>query len=188
MFSFGDGWSLVEAKFSTALDVEEVLSGVGGDQLHVMVADVNKCPLTLSTQVHTGLCFGSAGLADWFRRAYFSCQSFSSSVEACCRFLGATVALYVPWCRYLEPLTDVKPQLCADNLKCSAPVSRCPSLVLLGSLLSMFVRVGQDVSPGKCVLLSTSKSVRKAMKLWDISGGGTFWKVPVGCQGSWRSS
>ena len=38
--------------------------------------------------------------------------------------------------------------------------------------------VGQDVSPGKCVLLSTSKSVRKAMKLWDISGDG-FWKVQL---------
>ena len=34
--------------------------------------------------------------------------------------------------------------------------------------------VGQDVSPGKCVLLGTSKSVRKAMKLWDISGDGRF--------------
>ena len=30
------------AWFSTALDIEEVLSGTGGDQLHVMVADVIK--------------------------------------------------------------------------------------------------------------------------------------------------
>ena len=52
-----------------------------------------------------------------------------------------------------------------------------PSLVLLGSLLNM--SVGQDVFPGKCVLLSTSKSVRKAMTLWDISGDGSFWKVPL---------
>ena len=35
------------------------------------------------------------------------------------------------------------------------------------------------MSPGKCVLLSTSKSVRKAMKLWDISGDGGFWKVQL---------
>ena len=35
------------------------------------------------------------------------------------------------------------------------------------------------MSPGKCVLLSTSKSVRKAMKLWDISGEGGFWKVQL---------
>ena len=30
------------------------------------------------------------------------------------------VALYVPWCRHLESMPDVKPQLYADNLKCSA--------------------------------------------------------------------
>ena len=30
----------VEAWFSSALDIEEVLSGAGDDQLHVMVADV----------------------------------------------------------------------------------------------------------------------------------------------------
>ena len=40
VFSLGHGLSSVEAWFSTALDIEEVLSGVGGDQLHVMVADV----------------------------------------------------------------------------------------------------------------------------------------------------
>ena len=39
--------------------------------------------------------------------------------------------------------------------------------------------VGQDVSPGKCVVLSSSKSVRKAMKLWDISGDCGFWKVQL---------
>ena len=32
-FSLGDGLSSVKAWFSTALDIEEVLSGVGGDQL-----------------------------------------------------------------------------------------------------------------------------------------------------------
>ena len=43
---------------------------------------------------------------------------------------------------------------------------------------AQYVRsVGQDVSPGKCVLLSISKSVRKTMKLWGISGDGGFWKV-----------
>ena len=42
VFSLGDGLSSVEAWFSTALEIEEVLSGTGGDQLHVMVADVIK--------------------------------------------------------------------------------------------------------------------------------------------------
>ena len=35
------------------------------------------------------------------------------------------------------------------------------------------------MSPGKCVLLGTSKSVRRAMTLWDISGDGKFWKVQL---------
>ena len=42
VFTLGNGLSSVEAWFSTALDVEEVASGTGGDQLHVMVADVIK--------------------------------------------------------------------------------------------------------------------------------------------------
>ena len=39
VYSLGNGLSSVEARFSTALDIEDVLSGTGGDQLHVMVAD-----------------------------------------------------------------------------------------------------------------------------------------------------
>ena len=46
--------------------------------------------------------------------------------------------------------------------------------------------VGQDVSPCKCVLLSTSQSVREVMKLWDISG--EFLEGSAGCQGSWWTS
>ena len=42
VYSLGRGLSSVEAWFSTALDIEDVLSGTGGDQLHVMVADVIK--------------------------------------------------------------------------------------------------------------------------------------------------
>ena len=64
------------------------------------------------------------------------------------------------------------------GLKCSA---QCPN-ALFGAarFIAQYVRsVGQDVSPGKCVLLSTSKSVRKAVKLWDISGDGGFRKVQL---------
>ena len=86
------------------------------------------------------------------------------------------VALYVPWCRHLESLPDVKPQLYADNLKCSA--ERLGALFGPARFTAQYVRsVGQDVSPGKCVLHSISKSVRKTMKLWGISGDGGFWKV-----------
>ena len=75
-------------------------------------------------------------------------------------------------------MPDVKPQLYADNLKCSAERPR--ALSESARFTAQYVRsVGQDVSPGKCVLLSTSKSVRKAMKLWDISGDGGFWIVQL---------
>ena len=84
------------------------------------------------------------------------------------------VALYVTWCRHLDSLPDVKPQLYADNLNCSGERPRALFVT------AQYMRsVGQDVSLGKCVLLSTSKSVRKAMKLWDISGDGGFWKVQL---------
>ena len=88
------------------------------------------------------------------------------------------VALYFPWCRHLESMLDVKPQLYADNLKCSAELPG--ALFDSARFTAQYVRsVGQDVSPGKCVLLNTSKSVRKAVKLWDISGDDSFWKVQL---------
>ena len=52
-------------------------------------------------------------------------------------------------------------------------------LSLLISLLSMSGWLVKMFLAGKCVLLSTSKTVRRAMKLWDISGDGSFWKVQL---------
>ena len=88
------------------------------------------------------------------------------------------VALCVSWCRHLESLPDVKSQLYGDNLKCSA--ERPGALFCYARFTALFVRsVGQDVSPGKCALLCTSESVRRAMKYWDVSGGGSFWKAQL---------
>ena len=64
------------------------------------------------------------------------------------------VALYVPWCRHLDSMPDVKSQLYADNLKCSAERPR--ALFESASFTAKYVRsVGQDVSPGKCVLFKS---------------------------------
>ena len=193
MFNLGNGLSSVEAWFSTAVDIEEVLSGAGGDQLHVMVADVIESFDTVDRSI-LDCTLGRLGLPDWFRKVYFSFHSqirlrFKLAAglgEPWCRDGGIPqgcplsmvfiVALYVPWCRHLESLPDIKPQLYADNLKCSAVRPR--ALLESAYFTAGYVRlVGQDVSPGKCVLLSTSKAVRRAMKLWDISGEGGFWKV-----------
>ena len=139
---------------------------------------------------------GRLGLPDWFRRVYFSYHSQvrvrfrldSGLGEPWCRDGGIPqgcplslvfiVALNVPWCRHLDSLPDVKPQLYADNLECSAERPRAS--FESASFTAQYVRlVGQDVSPDKCVLLSTSRAVRRAMKLWDISGDGGFWKVQL---------
>ena len=197
VFRLGNGLSSIEAWFSTSLDIEEVLSGTGGGQLHVMVAVVIKS-FDFDTVDRSILdcALGRLGLSDWFRRAYFSYHGqvrlrvklAAGLGEPWCRDGGIPqgcplsmvfiVALCVPWCRHLGALPDVKPQLYADNLKCSAE----RPLALFGSarFTAQYVRsVGEDVSPRKCVLLSNSKSVRKAVKLWDISGDGRFWKVQL---------
>ena len=72
--SLGNGLSSVESWFSTSLDIEEVLSCVGGDQLHVMVADVIKSVDTVDRSI-LDCALGRLGLPNWFRRAYFSFHS-----------------------------------------------------------------------------------------------------------------
>ena len=74
MFSLGNGRSSVEAWVSIALDIEEVLSGTGGDQLHVMVADVIKSFDTVDRSI-LDCALGRLGLLDRFRRAYSSLHS-----------------------------------------------------------------------------------------------------------------
>ena len=91
VYSLGNGLSSVEAWFSTALDIEDVLSGTGGDQLHVMVADVIKSFDTVDRSILD--CLGRLGLPDWFRKVYFS---FHRQVRL--RFKLAA-GLGEPWCR-----------------------------------------------------------------------------------------
>ena len=42
-----------------------------------------------------------------------------------------------------------------------------------------FRAVGQEASPSKCVLLSTSKATRRSMKIWSISAGNKGWGVKL---------
>ena len=92
VFSLSNGLSSVEAWFSTALDIEEVLSGAGGDQLHVMVADVIKSFDTVDRSI-LDCALGRLGFPDGFRKVYFS---FHGQVRL--RFKLAA-GLGEPWCR-----------------------------------------------------------------------------------------
>ena len=65
VYSLGNGLSSVEAWFSAALDIEDVLSGIGGDQLRVMVADVIKSCDTVDRSILDCLV-GLVGLVSHF--------------------------------------------------------------------------------------------------------------------------
>ena len=89
VFSLGNGLSSVEVWFSTALDIEKVLSGVG--ESHVMFVDVIKSFSTVDRSIHD-CTLGRLGLPDWFRKAYLACHS-----QVRLRFKLAA-GLGEPWC------------------------------------------------------------------------------------------
>ena len=91
-FSLGNGASSVEAWFSTALDVEEVLSGACDDQPHVLVADVIKSFDTVDRSI-LDCALARLGLPPWFRNVYLA---YHNQVRL--RFKLAAV-LDEPWCR-----------------------------------------------------------------------------------------
>ena len=82
----------------------------------------------------------------------------------------------LPWCRFLSAQVGVQPQLNADNLKC---LSGDPDLLLSAARFTTgYVRlVGQEPALSKCVLLSTSRDVRKDMGAWVLSQEGDKWSV-----------
>ena len=86
------------------------------------------------------------------------------------------VALYLPWCRALESIPGVGPQLYADNLKCVS--GSLAALLSAARFTGMYIRlVGQEAALPKCVFLSTSKKVRDDMKCWSVSDTGDKWSV-----------
>ena len=161
VFSLGNGLSSVEAWFSTALDIEEVLSGTGGDQLHVMVADVIKSFDTVDRSF-LDCALGRLGLPDWFRRAYFS---FHSQVRlrfklaaGLSRDGGIPRVVHLVWCLLWPSMSlgVVILSLCQmSNLSFTLIIlsvvrsGLVPFLILLGSLLTvsgLFVRMRSQVS------------------------------------------
>ena len=176
VFSVGSGRGSVEVWYTSALDVEEVLIGATDSDVHLFVADVVKSFDTVDRGISDRV-FSSLGLHGWFRNAYFEYHAHvrlrfklasglgepwtrDGGIPQGCPFsMMFTVALYLPWCRYLAAHEGAQPQLYADNLTC---VSRDPNLLLRAArFTTKYVRlVGQEPAPSKCVLLSTSRTVR----------------------------
>ena len=195
VFSAGGGRSSVEAWYTTALDIEEVLSGVVDSDVHLFVADVVKSFDTVDRGV-LDLVLSSLGLPGWFRHAYFEFHSHvrlrfklaaglgqpwtsdGGIPQGCPLSMMFIVALYVPWCSYLGSQVGVRSQMYADNLKC---VSRDPELLLSAARFTTgYVRlVGQEPAPSKCVLMSTSRVVRSNMRGWIVSDEGHQWSVKL---------
>ena len=193
VFSAGGGRGSVEAWKTSSLDIEEVLTGVADSHVHLFVADVVKSFDTVDGCILDRV-LSSLGLPGWFRHAYFEYHAhvrlrfkLASGLgepwtrdggipQGCPLSMMFIVALYLSWCRYLSAEVGVQPQLKADNLKC---LSRNPDLLLSAARFSTKkVRlVGQEPAPSKCVLLSTSREVRKDMKDWVLSCEGDQWSV-----------
>ena len=193
VFSAGGGRGSVEAWYTSSLDIEEVLTGAADYHVHLFVADVIKSFDTVGRGILDRV-LSSLGLLVWVRHAYFEYHLHVRLRFKVAAGLGepwtrdggipqgrplsmmSIVALYLPWCRYLSAQVGVEPQLYADNLKC---VSRDPDLLLNAVRFTTgYVRlVGQEPAPSKCVLLSTSRVVRKDMKDWILSQEGDKWSV-----------
>ena len=195
VFSAGEGRRADEAWYSNALDLEESLSGVLDSDVHIFVADVVKSFDTVDRGIRDYI-LSSLGLPGWFRHAYFeyharvrlrfklSCglgQSWTRDggiPQGCPLSMVFIVALYLPWCGHLESFRGVKPQLCADNLKCVS--SDDNDLLETARFTSTYIRlVGQAPAPSKCILLSTSAVVRGLMRDWVLSDAGDKWSVKL---------
>ena len=176
VFSAGGGRGSVDAWYSTALDFEEVFTGLSQSHVHVFVADVVKSFDTVDRGILDFV------LANVRLRSKLACGLGSPWVrdggipQGCPLSMVFIVALYLPWCRALESIPGVRPQLYADNLKC---VSRSPAALLSAArFTNLYISlVGQKAAPKKCVFLSTARDVRNDMKCWVVSDSGDRWSV-----------
>ena len=144
VFGARGGRGSVEAWYTSALDIEEVLAGATDSHIHHFVADVINSFDTVDRGILDRV-LSSLGLPGWFRHAYFEYHAhvrlrfkLASDLgepwtrdggipQGCPLSMMFIVALHLPWCRYLAAHGGVQPQLYADNLKC---VSKDPDLLL----------------------------------------------------------
>ena len=117
------------------LTKKKCLQVLSVSNVHVFVADVVKSFDTVDRGIlDRVLC--SLGLPAWFRHAYFEFHAHvrlrfklaaglgepwtrdGNIPQGCHSSVMFIVALYLPWCRYLENSAWCFPELYAENLKC----------------------------------------------------------------------
>ena len=154
VFSAGGGRGSVEAWHSTALDIEDVLSGAAGSDIHLFVADVVMSFDTFDRKVLDRV-LSSLGLPGWFRHAYFEYHAHvrlrfklasgfgepwtrdGGIPQGCLLSMMFIVALYLPWCRYLAAQEGIQPQPYADTISNVFLGTLACFSVLPGSLLAL---------------------------------------------------
>ena len=193
VFSAGKGVSsgFCSSCHLTAIDIEEVLSQTRYSDFHIFVADVVKSFDTVDRDI-LDCALGRLGLPTCFvgnTSPFIVMFVFDLSLLLVLGLLGSAmgafplsmifiIALYTPWCRYLGSLAGISPQLYADILKCTS--YSVDSVLDAAQYTVSYVRaVGQEASPSKCVLLSTSKAARKRMTSWRNRNEGCFWAVKL---------
>ena len=125
VFSAGSGRGSVDAWYTSAFDIEEVLSGAADSHVHLFVADVIKSFDTVDRGVLDSV-LSSLGLPGWFRHAYFEYHAHvrlrfklvaglgepwtrdGGIHQGCPLSMMFIVALYLPWCRYLSAQVGVE--------------------------------------------------------------------------------
>ena len=199
--SAGKGVSSVDAWCATTVDIEEVLSNTRQGDFHIFVADVVKSFDTVDRDI-LDCTLRRLGLPAWLRKVYFSFHRevrlrFKLAAglgvawtrdggipQGCTLSMFFIVSFYAPWCWHLESLRGIFHQLYADNLKCTS--KNVDSLLAAARHMVSFVEVvGQEASPSKCVLLSTSRAARRRMTAWRDENEGCFWAVKLDVRDLW---
>ena len=114
VFSAGGGRGSVEAWYTSALDIEEVLAGAADSHMHLIVAEVIKSFDTVDRRILDRV-LSSLGLPGWFRHTYFEYHAhvrlrfkLASGLgeprtrdggvpQGCPLSMMFIVALYLPW-------------------------------------------------------------------------------------------